>query len=98
VTPMAIVDQPEANRPQAETENGAPKCGLRRMLNEKQVLEIVPVSPVTLWRMEKKKLFPRGTFISPHKKIWYEDEVIKWQQEINGRGRGRRQHPAPAKS
>ena len=89
----------EANRQQAETEDGAPaKTGLRRMLSEAQVLAIVPVSPTTLWRMEKKKLFPKGTFISPNKKIWYEDEVIRWQQEINGRGRGRRQHPTPSKS
>lgn len=86
-----------AERP--ETDDTAPdKSGLRRMLSEKQVLEIVPVSPVTLWRMEKKKLFPRGTFISPNKKIWYEDEVIAWQSEVNGRRRGRRHHPAKSKS
>ena len=84
---------------QAETEDGAPdKSGPRRMLNEKQVLQIVPVSPVTLWRMEKKGLFPKGTYISPNRKIWYEDEIIRWQQEINGRGRGRRHHPTPPKS
>jgi prophage regulatory protein len=82
-----------------ETDDSAPdKSGLRRMLSEKQVLEIVPVSPVTLWRMEKKKLFPRGTFISPNKKIWYEDEVIAWQSEVNGRRRGRRHHPTRPKS
>jgi prophage regulatory protein len=89
----------EANRQQAETEDGAPvKTGLRRMLNEKQVLEIVPVSPVTLWRMEKKGQFPRGSYISANRKIWYEDEIVKWQSAVNGRGRGRRQHPTPSKS
>ena len=70
----------------------------RRMLNEKQVLQIVPVSPVTLWRMEKRGAFPKGTFISPNKKIWYEDEIIKWQTDVNGRGRGRANHPGGSKS
>jgi prophage regulatory protein len=70
----------------------------RRMLNEKQVLQIVPVSPVTLWRMEKKGLFPKGTYISPNRKIWYEDEIIKWQTDVNGRGRGHRHHPTRSKS
>ena len=88
-----------AKRVEAEMEDGAPeKSGPRRMLNEKQVLQIVPVSPVTLWRMEKKGLFPKGTYISPNRKIWYEDEIIKWQTDVNGRGRGRRHHPTRSKS
>jgi hypothetical protein len=42
----------------SEPDDGAPdKTGLRCMLNEKQVLDIVPVSPVTLWRMEKAGRF-----------------------------------------
>jgi len=70
----------------------------RRMLSEKQVLQIVPVSAVTLWRMEKRGQFPRGSYISANRKIWYEDEIIAWQNEVNGRGRGRRQHPTQSKS
>jgi len=66
----------------------------RRMLNEKQVLAIVPVSPVTLWRMEKKKLFPQGTWISPNRKVWFQDEVVAWQNEVEGRGSRRRKRPA----
>ena len=81
---------------QAETD-GAPDKP-RVMLNIEQVLRIVPVSPVTLWRMEKDGRFPRGSYISANRKIWYEDEIIKWQSEVNGRGRGRRQHPTPSKS
>jgi predicted DNA-binding transcriptional regulator AlpA len=60
----------------------------RRMLNQAQVLEIVPISPVTLWRLERAGRFPRGTFISPNKKVWFEDEVVAWQNEVNGRRRG----------
>ena len=84
---------------EAETEDRArDKSGPRRMLNEKQVLQIVPVSPVTLWRMEKKGLFPKGTYISPNRKVWFEDEIIAWQNGVNGRGRGRRHHPTRSKS
>jgi predicted DNA-binding transcriptional regulator AlpA len=70
------------------------KAGVRVMLNQNQVLAIVPVAPVTLWRMEKKGQFPRGTFISPNKKIWYLDEIKKWQSEVEGSRRGLRHHPA----
>ncbi|QHO78851.1 hypothetical protein ACH79_16010 [Bradyrhizobium sp. CCBAU 051011] len=74
------------------------KSGPRRMLNEAQVLAIVPVSPVTLWRMEKTGRFPRGSVITPNRKVWFEDEVIAWQNEINGRARGRPNHPSGSKS
>ena len=84
---------------QAEMEDGAPdKSVPRKMLNEKQVLQIIPVSATTLWRMEKKGQFPKGSYISANRKIWYEDEIIKWQSAVNGRGRGRRHHPTPPKS
>ena len=82
---------------EAETEGGA-QDRPRRMLTEKQVLEIVPVSPVTLWRMEKKGRFPKGSYISANRKVWFEDEIIAWQNGVNGRGRGRRQHPTRPKS
>ena len=58
----------EANRQQAEMEDGAPDKP-RVMLNVEQVLRVVPVSPVTLWRMEKKGSFPKGTYISPNRKV-----------------------------
>jgi prophage regulatory protein len=88
-----------APRSQTEIEDRAPDTsGLRRMLSIEQVLEIVPVSQVTLWRMEKARRFPRGTFISPNKKIWWLDEVIAWQREVDGRRRGRRHHPTRSKS
>jgi predicted DNA-binding transcriptional regulator AlpA len=74
------------------------------MLNEKQVLAIVPVSPVTLWRLEKAGKFPRSTYISPNRRVWFEDEIIKWQNAVNefnpnrrrGKGRGRRASTSPA--
>ena len=68
----------------------------RRMLNEKQVLQIVPVGRTTLYRMEKAGRFPRSTYISPNRRVWFEDEIIAWQNAVDelnpsrGRGKGRR--------
>lgn len=85
-----------ANRQEAETEDRAlDKCRPRRMLNEAQVLEIVPVGRTTLYRMEKAGRFPRSTYISPNRRVWFEDEIIAWQNRVDefnptrGRGKGR---------
>jgi predicted DNA-binding transcriptional regulator AlpA len=59
----------------------------RRMLSERQVLAIIPVGHTTLWRMAKKGLFPKPTFVSPNRCFWFEDVVLAWQNEIEGRGR-----------
>jgi prophage regulatory protein len=78
-----------------ETEDRA-LGGPRRMLNEKQVLEIVPISRTTLFRMEKMGRFPRSTYISPNRRVWFADQVAAWQSEVDefnpsrGRGKGRR--------
>ena len=61
----------------------------RRMLNEKQVLAIVPYGHTTLWRMEKAGYFPKSTYISPNRRIWFEDEIVAWQNEIDGNPRTR---------
>jgi predicted DNA-binding transcriptional regulator AlpA len=91
-----------AAKPEAESEDiaGLERTGLRKMLSEAEVLAIIPVSSVTLWRMVRKGTFPKPTFISPNKKVWFADEVVRWQSEINGRGRGRgsRNHPARTRS
>jgi predicted DNA-binding transcriptional regulator AlpA len=86
-----------AKRVEAEMEDVAPdKSGPRRMLSEKQVLEIVPVGRTTLYRMERSGRFPRSTYISPNRRVWFEDEIIAWQKAVDefdpcrGRGKGRR--------
>ena len=87
-------------RYEAETKNGAPDNAARprRMLNEKQVLAIVPVGRTTLYRMEKAGRFPKSTYISPNRRVWFEDEIIAWQNAVDefdpnrGRGKGRRRH------
>jgi prophage regulatory protein len=70
----------------------------RRMLNEKQVLEIVPVGRTTLYRMAKAGRFPKSTYISPNRRVWFEDEITAWQNAVDefnpcrGRGKGRYHH------
>jgi prophage regulatory protein len=59
----------------------------RKMLSEKQVLQILPVSRSTLWRMEKQGKFPRSTYVSSNRRFWFADEVTEWQNRINGQGR-----------
>jgi prophage regulatory protein len=86
---IAATREPETED-RASDELSAP----RRMLNEKQVLGIVPVSRTTLFRMEKAGRFPRSTYISPNRRIWFADEIIVWQNMVDefnpNRGRGRR--------
>ena len=86
-----------ANRNDAEIEVDAPMAsGPRRMLNEKQLLDIIPLSRTSIYRLEKAGKFPRSTYISANRRIWYEDEIVAWQNEVDefdprrGRGKGRR--------
>jgi predicted DNA-binding transcriptional regulator AlpA len=82
----------------ATVEDGteATQCTPRRMLNEAQILQLIPVSRSTLFRMIKQHRFPRGTFISPNRRVWLADEVAAWQDAVDehdpnrGRGKGRR--------
>ena len=90
-----------AAQQQTQSEDGAPEKPVpRRMLNEKQVLEIVPVGRTTLYRMEKAGRFPKSTYISPNRRVWFEDEIVAWQSEVDEfnprrrRGKGRRQRVA----
>jgi prophage regulatory protein len=78
-------------------DNGASnKSTPRRMLTEKQVLEIIPISRTTLYRMERSGRFPRSTYASPNRRFWYADQVVAWQNAVDefnpnrGRGKGRR--------
>jgi predicted DNA-binding transcriptional regulator AlpA len=87
-----------AKQSDSETEEGAPdKSWPRRMLNEAQVLALIPVSRTTLHRMTKSGLFPKGTYVSANRRLWFADEVAAWQANVDqfnpnrGRGKGRRQ-------
>lgn len=56
--------------------------GVRDMLTAEQVLERIPISRTTLFRLEKDKLFPQGQAITPHRKLWFKDEIVAWQKEL----------------
>ena len=55
---------------------------VREMLTAEQVLDRIPISRTTLFRLERDKLFPQGQAITPHRKLWFRDEVIAWQKAL----------------
>jgi prophage regulatory protein len=92
----AIVCRVESHQ-MSEPDNGASnKSAPRVMLNEAQVLQIIPVSRSTLWRLERKGAFPRSTYVSPNRRFWFADQIADWQRSVDefnpnrGRGKGRR--------
>ncbi|MCA1469797.1 AlpA family phage regulatory protein [Bradyrhizobium sp. IC3195] len=71
---------------------------LRPMLTEQMVLELVPISRTTLFRLERAGKFPRSVYVSPNRRFWFRDQVVAWQTAIDhndernparGRGKGR---------
>jgi prophage regulatory protein len=54
----------------------------RKMLSLTQVLEIIPFSRTTLFRMERKGAFPASHWPSPNRRVWFEDEVVAWQNAL----------------
>ncbi|WP_256806334.1 AlpA family transcriptional regulator [Bradyrhizobium sp. Bra64] len=73
--------------------------GPRRMMSEAEVRAVVPVSRSTLWRMEREGKFPPATYISANRRVWFEDQIIAWQNQIDGfspyRRRGNRRRAQP---
>jgi prophage regulatory protein len=72
------------------------QVGARRMLTLEQVLELVPVGRNTLMRMIDRDDFPHGHFISPNKRVWYEDEVQHWQENLPDESRRKKRRPPKA--
>ena len=58
------------------------KDELREMLTAEEVLAKIKISRTTLFRLEKDKLFPQGQAPVPHRKLWFLDEVIQWQRDL----------------
>jgi prophage regulatory protein len=55
---------------------------VREMLTLKQVLAIIPFDRTYLFRLLGEHLFPQGHVISQKKRLWFKDEVIKWQRDL----------------
>jgi predicted DNA-binding transcriptional regulator AlpA len=81
-------------QPAAETEDGAhDEPRLRPMLTERMVLDLVPISRSTLFRLEREGKFPRSVYVSANRRFWFRDQVAAWQATVDernpNRGRGR---------
>ena len=61
----------------------APKNTLpRRLLQTKQVLDLMGFTRVTLWRRVRDGQFPRPVKVGTNSNRWYEDEVAKAQADL----------------
>jgi prophage regulatory protein len=49
-----------------------------RILLEHEVSDITRLSPVTIWRLERKGLFPRRMKLGAKRVGWVEREVLDW--------------------
>jgi predicted DNA-binding transcriptional regulator AlpA len=52
-----------------------------RVLSLQSVLELIPVSRTTLWRMERAGQFPRRIQISSNRIGWLESDVEAWLEK-----------------
>jgi predicted DNA-binding transcriptional regulator AlpA len=57
----------------------------KRVLSLEAVLDRVPVSRTTLWRMERAGLFPQRIQVSTNRVGWIEADIDAW---VEGRKRG----------
>ncbi len=55
---------------------------VREMMSAEEVLAKIKVSRTTLFRLERDGFFPQGRAITPHRKLWFADEVIEWQKAL----------------
>lgn len=55
-----------------------PETVMERFLSEKELVEQIGLSRVTLWRKVRSQDFPPPRIISTGRKAWLESEVIDW--------------------
>ena len=51
-------------------------------------------SRVTIWRLEKKGIFPQGITLSSSTKVWRAQEIVDWVESHAGHETARRAHSA----
>jgi prophage regulatory protein len=66
------IDQPTPSN------NLSPSAAVPKILLEDEVVAITRLSPVTLWRLERKKAFPRRIKLGAKRVGWIEREVLDW--------------------
>lgn len=74
----------------------AKTTGPRRMLDIVEVRRLVPLARTTIFNMEKNGKFPKSKFITPNCRVWFEDEIIDWQE--NGLDERPNRRRAPRRS
>ena len=71
-----------------------------RYIRLRELLTIVPVSPMTVFRWERKGQFPKRTRLGPNVVVWELNVVLDWcatrdrSAERDARQAGDRAHPA----
>ena len=55
---------------------------VRVMVSAREVLLMIPLDRASLFRLEEDGLFPSGHFVTARKKLWFKDEVVKWQRDL----------------
>jgi prophage regulatory protein len=54
-------------------------AGVRRMLSERQLRQLIPVSRSTLQRWVAQGKFPAPVQIGKRRTVWFADDVRQWQ-------------------
>jgi prophage regulatory protein len=55
-----------------------PKGESMKVLNLKEVIEIVGLSTTTIWRLERKGDFPKRIKLSPNRRGWEDAQIEEW--------------------
>lgn len=87
-----------AQREEIETADAPDYYEPQRMLNEAELLRLIPIGRATLYRLMREGKFPRGSFVSSNRRLWLASEIARWQREVDaydphrkrGHGPGRR--------
>ena len=59
--------------------------GQRRVLAQKNLLAKIPLSRITIWRLEREGKFPSRLRLTANRIGWFEDEIEEW---LESRPRG----------
>jgi len=50
----------------------------RRVIRKRELFKLIPLSDVTVWRMERKGEFPKRFTLGGRAVGWFADEIDEW--------------------